>query len=153
IRGAVGEHPTAIGPERPATRLALDPNGSVGAADLRRSAMPANKRARRALLCDLRAAAAANATGRLRGGEFGMNPHATRAAEVEAAFLAGAEINLNTARGARLRGTRWKWRTQDAGEYLRNLLAARHQYDRDILRSVPKNTSRILTGTVPRWLW
>lgn len=82
-----------------------------------------------------------------------MNAYAARAAEVEAAFLAGAETNLNAARGTRLRGTRWKWRTQDQTARVRELLTARRLYDRDLLRSLPRNASRVLTGSVPRWLW
>ena len=82
-----------------------------------------------------------------------MNPYAARAAEIEAAFLAGAETNLNAARGTRLRGTRWKWRTQDQTARVRELLASRRLYDRDLLRSLPRNTSRVLTGSTPRWFW
>lgn len=80
-----------------------------------------------------------------------MNPHATRAAEIEAAFLAGAESNLNQAREQRLRGSRWVWTTRTQEDRLRELMAANQQHDRDLLRAMPKNTARLLTASQTRW--
>lgn len=82
-----------------------------------------------------------------------MNPYAKRAAEVEAAFLAGAENSLNQAKGNLLHGMRWGWRTVTQDERIRDLLVARRQYDRDKLREIPKNTARVLTGMQPKWLF
>ncbi len=81
-----------------------------------------------------------------------MNPHAVRAAEIESAFLAGAETNLNQARGFRLRGSRWTWTTRTQEEKLRQLMAARGAYDRDLLRNLPRGRARVLTGKQPRFL-
>jgi hypothetical protein len=82
-----------------------------------------------------------------------MNPHVTRAAEVEAAFLAGAESNLEQGKGTHVPGTRWDWHTQTQEERIRDLLAARGRYDRGLLRVLPKNTTRVLTGMQPRLLF
>ncbi len=82
-----------------------------------------------------------------------MNPHATRAAEIEMAFLAGAETNLNHAKGTQLRGSRWSWRTRAQEDRIRELMASRRLYDRDLLRALPKNTARVLTGTLPRFFF
>jgi len=82
-----------------------------------------------------------------------MNPHATRAAELEEAFLAGAETNLNQARGRRLRGTGWTWTTRSQEDRIRTWLADHRPSDREILRSMPKNKTRILTGTQRSWLF
>lgn len=82
-----------------------------------------------------------------------MNPHAVRAAEIESAFLAGAETNLNQARNRRLYGSRWGWSTRSQEEVLRARLVEAGRYDRELLRRMPKNTSRVLTGTVPRLLF
>lgn len=82
-----------------------------------------------------------------------MNAHAARAAEIETAFLAGVESNLTQAQGGRLRGTRWKWQSRDQADKVRDLLAQRGVYDRDLLRTMPKNAARVLTGTVPRFLF
>ncbi len=91
-------------------------------------------------------------SGRPNGEAATMNPHAARAAELETAFLTGVEANLNAAKGARLRGTRWRWQTRDQNDRVRDLLAARGEYDRELLRILPRNGARILTGQVPRWL-
>lgn len=80
-----------------------------------------------------------------------MNPHAKRASEIEAAFLAGAENNLSGAKGTLLHGTRWAWRTVTQDERVRELMSARRQYDRERLREIPKSTARVLTGTIPKW--
>lgn len=82
-----------------------------------------------------------------------MNPHARRASEIEGAFLAGAEANLNQARGRQLPGSKWTWTTRSEEGRLRGLMAAARQHDRETLRSMPKNKTRILTGTQPRWLF
>lgn len=79
-----------------------------------------------------------------------MNPHAAKAAELESAFLAGAETNLNQAKGRRLYGSRWTWMTRSQEDRLRAKLIEHGQHDRELLRSLPKNTSRCLTGFVPR---
>lgn len=79
--------------------------------------------------------------------------HATRVAETESAFLAGAEANLNQAKGRRLNGSRWVWTTRSQEDRLRTRLVEQGCYDRDLLRSLPKNTSRILTGYVPKFFF
>jgi hypothetical protein len=81
-----------------------------------------------------------------------MNPHALRAAEIEAAFLAGAEANLNQAREQRFRGTKWLWAGRSQEDRVRELMAARQRYDRELLRSLPKNAARIMTCIEPSWL-
>lgn len=80
-----------------------------------------------------------------------MNAHAAKAAELESAFLAGAEANLNQAKGRRLSGSRWTWTTRSQEERLRAKLIEYGCYDRELLRGLPKNTSRTLTGYVPRF--
>lgn len=79
-----------------------------------------------------------------------MNPHAIRVAELESAFLAGAEANLNGAKGRRLHGSRWTWTTRSQEDRLRARLVEQGRYDRELLRTLPKGASRILTGFVPR---
>jgi len=81
-----------------------------------------------------------------------MNPHAKRAAEIEAAFLAGAEANLDQAQGTRLPGTKWSSTTRSQESRVRELVIASGQ-DRHVLRSVPKNRSYILTGMRRRWFF
>ncbi len=81
-----------------------------------------------------------------------MNPLAKQAAELEEAFLAGAEANLNQSRGRQLRGSSWTWTTRSEEGQVRELMTASRQHDREILRSMPKNKTRILTGTQPRLL-
>lgn len=82
-----------------------------------------------------------------------MNEHAIRAAEVESAFLAGAEANLNQAKGRRLPGTQWTWTTRCQDEKVRARLIEQGLGDRELLRRLPKNTTRTLTGTVPRFFF
>jgi hypothetical protein len=79
-----------------------------------------------------------------------VNDHAAKAAELESAFLAGAEANLNAAKGRRLLGSRWTWTTRSQEDRLRAKLVEQGRYDRELLRRLPKNTSRVLTGFVPR---
>jgi len=82
-----------------------------------------------------------------------VNAHAAKAAELESAFLAGAEANLNQAKGRRLSGSRWTWTTRCQEERLRAKLIEQGCYDRELLRGLPKNTSRTLTGYVPRFFF
>lgn len=83
-----------------------------------------------------------------------MNPHAARAAEIEASFLAGAETNLNQIKEQRFRGTKWLWASKSQESRIRDLLAAHQRYDRDLLRSLPKNAARVLTCVEPSWfIW
>ncbi len=79
-----------------------------------------------------------------------ISPEARRAGEIEAAFLAGVESNLNQARSTRLRGTHWDWTTRSQEDHLRRLMADRRQHDRDLLRALPRNAGRVLTGRVRR---
>jgi len=79
-----------------------------------------------------------------------VKSHAAKAAELESAFLAGAEANLNQAKGRRLHGSRWTWNTRTEEDRLRTRLIEQGRYDRELLRSLPKNTARCLTGFVPR---
>ena len=81
-----------------------------------------------------------------------MNPYATRAAEIEAAFLAGARTNLEQAKGAELRGYRWSSTSPSQEARVRELVVAAGQ-DREVLRSLPKNQSSVLTGSQPRWFF
>ena len=81
-----------------------------------------------------------------------MNPYATRAAEIEAAFLAGARTNLEQAKGAELRGYRWSSTSPSQEARVRELVVAAGQ-DREVLRSLPKNQSYVLTGSQPRWFF
>ncbi|MBI4579764.1 MAG: hypothetical protein HY718_08685 [Planctomycetes bacterium] len=81
-----------------------------------------------------------------------MNSHATRAADIEASFLAGAEHNLNEAKERRFRGTKWLWSGTSQEDRLRDLMAAHGRYDRELLRSLPKNAARIMTCIEPCWL-
>jgi hypothetical protein len=82
-----------------------------------------------------------------------MNPHIRRAAEIEETFLAGAEANLNQARERRLRGTRWTWTTRSQEDRLREWMRASGRHDRNLFEAMPKNRSRVLTGTEPRFLF
>jgi len=83
-----------------------------------------------------------------------MNPTVSRAAEIEASFLAGAESNLNQAREQRFRGNKWLWASKSQEDRLRELLAARRSYDRELLRRLPKNAARVMTCIEPSWfLW
>jgi len=82
-----------------------------------------------------------------------MNPHALHAADIETAFLAGVEAKLNPIKGKRLEGTAWSWTTQSQEDHVREKMAELRLYDRDLLHAMPKNKSRILTGTASRWLF
>ncbi len=82
-----------------------------------------------------------------------MNPHAVRAAEVESTFLAGVESQLNQAKGFRLRGSRFASTTRSEEDRVRGLMATRRQFDRQVLRDMPKNKTYVLTGSQPRFLF
>lgn len=82
-----------------------------------------------------------------------MNSTATRAAEIEAAFLVGAEANLNQAKEQRFRGSKWLWSGKSQEDRLRDLMAARRCHDRELLQRLPKNAARILTCVEPRWFF
>ncbi|GMV96759.1 MAG: hypothetical protein HRF43_06265 [Phycisphaerae bacterium] len=82
-----------------------------------------------------------------------MNEHARRALEVETAFLAGAEANLNQAKGRRLPGSLWTWTTRSQEERVRNRLVELGRWDREALKTLPKNVTRTLTGSVPRFFF
>lgn len=82
-----------------------------------------------------------------------MNPEITRAAEIEAAFLAGVETNLQQAKEDRFRGSKWTWTTRTEEDRVRELMQAQHHHDRDLLHAMPKNTARVLTAHQRRWLF
>lgn len=78
-----------------------------------------------------------------------MNLQAQRAGDLEAAFLAGVEANLNRVKGTRLPGSAWSWMTRSDEEHLRELMAKAGRFDRDLLARLPKGTTRFLTGRRP----
>lgn len=80
-----------------------------------------------------------------------MNPHASRALQVETEFLAGAENNLTQAQGRQLRGSIWEWRRHDEGTALRAALMARQRFDRDLLGQLPQNRRVELHGAIRKW--
>lgn len=83
-----------------------------------------------------------------------MNPTVSRAAEIEASFLAGAEHNLNQVREQRFRGSKWLWASRSQEDQLREAMAANQRYDRELLRRLPKNAARVMTCIEPSWfMW
>jgi hypothetical protein len=83
-----------------------------------------------------------------------MNSTVSRAAEIEASFLTGAENNLNQVREQRFRGSKWLWASRSQEDQLREAMAASQRYDRELLRRLPKNAARIMTCIEPSWfMW
>lgn len=81
-----------------------------------------------------------------------MNPHAARAAVVEQTYLAGVEAKLGAARERLMPGASWQWTTLDEELRVRELMSEARVFDRDILARMPKNRSRVYTGSRRRWL-
>lgn len=82
-----------------------------------------------------------------------MTVDAAKALHLEAEFLAGAEINLDAAKGRHLRGSTWEWSRTDEGDRLRALMAEHRNYDRERLKSLPSNRRVVLHGYERRFLF
>ncbi|MCL2330508.1 MAG: hypothetical protein FWC56_04310 [Phycisphaerae bacterium] len=82
-----------------------------------------------------------------------MNVQSSQAMEMETAFLAGAQHNLNQAKEQRFRGTQWLWANRSQEDKIREQMIARHCYDRALLRMLPKNAARVLTCVEPVWFF
>jgi len=81
------------------------------------------------------------------------NVRATRAAEVEALFLAGVEANLRQAAGTILDGSQWSETHRSQDRRVRSAMRDAGLHDREILRSMPKNAAFVITGSQRRWLF
>jgi len=82
-----------------------------------------------------------------------VNEYARRALQIETEFLAGAENNLLQARGRQLRGTIWRLSRLDEGLAVRDFLAGRGLYDRQLLHQIPQGRRIVLQGYQRRWFF
>ncbi len=83
-----------------------------------------------------------------------MSADATKALQYETDFLAGVEINFETAKGRDFRGSMWDRSEADESDRLRALLASNRIYDRERLKTLPTNRRVAVHGFERRlWLW
>ncbi len=83
-----------------------------------------------------------------------MPVDATRALQYETDFLAGVEVNFETAKGRDFRGSTWDRSEADEGDRLRALLASNRIYDRERLKTLPSNRRVAVHGYERRlWFW
>ncbi len=80
-----------------------------------------------------------------------MSEDAQHALQVETAYLAGVESNLEQAKGCLLRGRIWQTARHDDEGALRAMLARRHRIDRALLKQLPTNRRIALHGYERRW--
>ena len=77
--------------------------------------------------------------------------HRLKALEVETEFLAGAEANLEAAKGRELRGAIWDTARHDEASRLRSLMTQRGLFDRELLNELPHNRRVAMHGYERRW--
>jgi hypothetical protein len=82
-----------------------------------------------------------------------MEAHQRKALETESTYLAGAENNLAQARGRQFRGSIWQTTRLDEGLAVREELAKRGLFDRDLLARLPQNRRVVMRGYERRWWW
>ena len=77
--------------------------------------------------------------------------HRLKALEVETEFLAGAEANLEAAKGQELRGTIWNTARFDEASRLRGLMKQRGLFDEELYNELPHNRRVAMHGFERRW--
>ncbi|HNQ24781.1 MAG TPA: hypothetical protein PKK06_17000 [Phycisphaerae bacterium] len=83
-----------------------------------------------------------------------MTTDAQQALQQETEFLSGMESQLRGAQGRLLRGTHWELARHDESDELRQLMAQRGLYDRELLKRLPVNRRVALHGYERRlWFW
>ena len=80
-----------------------------------------------------------------------MADEGTNILQAEAAFLAGVEAKLESAKGKQLQGSIWRTARHDAGDRLRALMASHRVYDRERLKELPHNRRIAMHGYKRTW--
>ncbi|MCH7993774.1 MAG: hypothetical protein IIB57_04940 [Planctomycetes bacterium] len=82
-----------------------------------------------------------------------MTTNASKALHFETEFLSGVAANLEAAKGKHLTGSQWDRTEHDDDPRMRSLMATHHNYDRELLKSMPTNRRVAIHGYERRWLF
>ncbi len=82
-----------------------------------------------------------------------MTANASKALHFETEFLSGVGANLEAAKGKHLTGSQWERTEHDDDPRMRSLMATHHNYDRELLKSMPTNRRIAIHGYERRWLF
>ncbi|MGB0714882.1 MAG: hypothetical protein ACPGXK_03335 [Phycisphaerae bacterium] len=82
-----------------------------------------------------------------------MTTDAENALKLESEFLAGMESNFADVKGKLFQADSWKREEKDDEDRLRSLMASHRNYDKRLLRRLPKNRSVRLEGYDKRWFF
>ncbi|MCH7924069.1 MAG: hypothetical protein IIC51_00905, partial [Planctomycetes bacterium] len=75
-----------------------------------------------------------------------MTTNASKALHFETEFLSGVAANLEAAKGKHLTGSQWDRTEHDDDPRMRSLMATHHNYDRELLKSMPTNRRIAIHG-------
>lgn len=82
-----------------------------------------------------------------------MTTDAEGALKLETEFLAGVEANFDAGKGKLFRADTWKREQQDEEDRLRGLMASHRNYDKQLLRRLPKNRNVRVEAYDKRWIF
>ncbi|MFQ5461319.1 MAG: hypothetical protein ACE5E5_01695 [Phycisphaerae bacterium] len=82
-----------------------------------------------------------------------MSADAREALKIETEFLSGVGANFEAAKGKQLRGSSWERVESDEEDALRAMMASHRNYDKALLRSLPKNRRVELHGFARRLIF